>query len=309
MPRDPRPEFDLIDWIRERSANRPEVVLGIGDDASILAECPGQQWVTAVDVLMEGVHFDSQLSPELIGRKSLAVNLSDLAAMAAEPVAAYIGIVLPKLRGREFAEHIYKGLFDIAQQFNLAIAGGDTNTWNGPLVISVTVLGLVSAGQGVRRAGAAPGDWLFVTGALGGSLASLRHAKFSPRVTTARALAQEFKISSMIDVSDGLSSDLRHLVKESDVGFIVEAEQIPIHSDVDETAEFEDRLQHALTDGEDFELLFTVNANDGTRLAALGQIQGVSVTKIGECIASPDLLLRQAATIQPFPTGGWGHLF
>ena len=309
MPRDPRPEFDLIDWIRERSANRPEVILGIGDDASILAECPGQQWVTAVDVLMEGVHFDSQLSPKLIGRKSLAVNLSDLAAMAAEPVAAYIGIVLPKLRGRQFAEQIYEGLFDIAQQFNLAIAGGDTNTWDGPLVISVTVLGLVPTGQGVRRTGASPGDWLFVTGALGGSLASLRHAKFTPRVSTARSLVQQFKISSMIDVSDGLASDLRHLVKESGVGFMVEAEQIPIHSDVDETAAFDDRLQHALGDGEDFELVFTVAANDGSRLAALQKIQGVSVTQIGECIASPELLLRQDGTLRPFPTGGWGHLF
>ncbi len=300
-------EFDFIDWVRQQSVGRDEIVLGIGDDAAILSQSPDREWVSAVDVITEGVHFTSETSPKLVGRKALAINLSDIAAMAATPVATFIGIVLPKTRGRKYVENLYGGLLDLAKEYDICIAGGDTNSWDGPLVISVTVMGTVPNGQAILRSGAKSGDWLFVTGAVGGSLNSERHLKFDPRVREARVLVGHFDVTSMIDISDGLAGDVRHIAAQSEVGIVIEGDQVPIHSDVDSTRDPEVRLNHALTDGEDFELLFTVSPQEGTRLLRKANSLNLTVSKIGECTTGSELRLRINGAMTPFPVGGWCH--
>lgn len=305
----PRPEFDFIDWVSNQSQSRPEVLLGIGDDAAVLAQPPGRDWVTAVDVITEGVHFTETTPPALIGRKSLAINLSDLAAMAAEPVAAFIGIVLPKSRGRRYAEQVYRGIFEIAREYQVSIAGGDTNSWDGPLVLSVTLQGTVQRGGATLRSGARVGDWIFVTGSLGGSLESGRHLTFTPRIHEARELVDTYHVTAMLDLSDGLASDIRHLARRSEVGIRIEAESLPIHPDVSENLSQDDRIQHALMDGEDFELLLTVSPEEGQRLERAGSIWGTNVTRIGVCTSEREILLQSGGVLVPMPEGGWTHQF
>ena len=333
---DPRPEFAFINWVRNQSRSRPEVVVSIGDDAAIL-NAPGRQWISTVDVLAEGVHFSLEnVPPELVGRKALAVNLSDIAAMAGEPCAAFVGLVLPQDRTREFAEAIYRGLFSLAEEWNVCIAGGDTNSWNGPLVISVTLLGLTTGGGLLRRGGtsdrsahvqssahvseqtasggpvlrcgAKPGDWILVTGALGGSLASGRHLTFTPRIREALALHQQVTLHALIDLSDGLSSDLFQILDQSGVGAVLDGDDIPIHDDVDASRPHEERLQHALNDGEDFELLLTVSPEQGRQLLRSPPFE-TRLTKIGEITATPGAALRRGERVTTLTRGGWSHRF
>jgi len=307
LPPETRAEFTLIEWIARQTEARPEVLLGIGDDASILS-APGQDWVVTTDVLTEGVHFAPGTDPALIGRKAMGVNLSDLAAMGAEPCAAFIGIVLPESFDRSRAERLYDGLFQLAREFNVVIAGGDTNSWAGPLVISVTLHGLMAPGTAIRRDGAQPGDWIFVTGALGGSLQSQRHLTFSPRVNESRALCRSVGIHAMLDLSDGLGSDLFHLLSRSGVGAILEGEAIPIHSDVPGTLSPGERLQRALSDGEDFELLFCVTPEDGACLLEMPPVS-VPLTRIGEVTAERSASLRWNGSLTPLLRSGWSHRF
>ncbi|MDA1017213.1 MAG: thiamine-phosphate kinase, partial [Planctomycetota bacterium] len=181
-------EFDFIDWVRQRAAGNPRTVpLGIGDDAAALRLVDSETLV-ATDMLMEGVHFTFPgATPFQAGRKALAVNLSDIAAMAGRPVAAFVAIALPKSRGAAFGREVMDGIQTLADEFHTVIAGGDTNSWSGPLVVSVTVLGSVVGKRYVTRSGAKPGDRLFVTGRLGGSLSG-KHLDFTPRIHEALKL-------------------------------------------------------------------------------------------------------------------------
>ena len=184
--------------------------------------------VITVDVLMDGVDFElARVEPRRVGRKSLAVNLSDLAAMAAEPKAAVIGLVLPRSGGEELAHQLYEGLLPLAEKYHVAIAGGDVNSWDGPLVISVTVLGEPTSRGVVKRSGARPGDWIIVTGTFGGSLLG-HHLDFEPRVHEALLLHERYEIHASIDVSDGLSVDLTQLAKESGCGLSLDLATVPI---------------------------------------------------------------------------------
>jgi thiamine-monophosphate kinase len=304
---DPRPEFAFIDWIARQTTSRPEVRLGIGDDAAVLS-APGRDWVSAVDVITAGVHFDDNAEPRQIGRKALAVNLSDLAAMAAVPCAALMGIVLPKNWCRDRAESLYEGMLEIAREFDVSIAGGDTNTWDGPLVISVTLLGLVEQGREIRRDGARAGDWILVTGALGGSLASGRHLTFTPRVREALALRAATDPHAMLDLSDGLGSDLFHLLDRSGVGARIVGESIPIHADVPSDLSPSERLARAIGDGEDFELLMTVSPEEGARLIESSPLS-IPLTKIGEITPGPGATLKWKGQEQAMPRSGWFHAF
>jgi thiamine-monophosphate kinase len=303
----PAGEFDFIDRIRRRATIRPPVRLGIGDDAAVLEHPAGTIEVVTTDLLMEGVDFLWPQTPAtLIGRKSLAVNLSDLAAMACRPTAAFVSLALPQARGRAFADELMAGLLNLADEFQVAIAGGDTNSWNGPLVVSVTALGTPFSSQPVLRSGAQPGDWLFVTGACGGILAG-RHLTFSPRLREAERLTQLASLHAMIDLSDGLAADLHHLLDESIVGADVVAAAILIHADAQEFRDGHSPLDHALSDGEDFELLFTVAAEDGQRLLAAWDLP-TPLTRIGTITTEHGCRLHYAdGTITDLPPLGWTH--
>jgi thiamine-monophosphate kinase len=302
----PTGEFSLIDWIRERSRGHSAGPVGIGDDAALVRSSANGVLVTT-DMLMDGVDFDLRTtSHELIGRKCLAVNLSDIAAMAGDPLAAFVSLALPRHSGRALAEALYRGIWPLAAEFGVAIAGGDTNTWDGPLVVNVTLLGEPPAGGPVLRSGGQSGDLLFVTGPLGGSITG-RHLSFTPRVREAERLRELVDLHAMIDLSDGLASDVRHLANESDVGIVIEADRIPIHNDVDPTLPSSERIRHALSDGEDFELLFAVSAHDGAKLLSRTDLD-IRVTCIGEIIDGNDCFLHtQDGKLEELPRGGWEH--
>lgn len=301
-------EFALIDWIRRNSARQPQVETGIGDDASVLRFDSGRTIVTA-DMLMDGVHFRlSESTPESVGRKCLAVNLSDVAAMAGQPTAAFLCLALPRTGGAPLAERLYDGMKPLAEQFNVEIAGGDTNIWDGPLVVSVTILGEPAGVEPILRSGAHPGDWLLVTGSLGGSLSG-RHLTFTPRVQEAMALARSASLHAMIDLSDGLASDLRHILRESQVGALIDANTIPISDDVDPALSPAEQLHHALTDGEDFELLLTLSPEQGAALLQNPPVEA-RLTKIGTISAEQRCLMVDfdGETVE-LPSGGWEHRF
>ena len=178
-------ELEFIEWLRKRLRGGPGVAIGLGDDAAVLDVPVGGQIVATVDMLTAGVDFDAATAdPRLVGRKALAVNLSDLAAMASRPLAGFVALALPRQGAATLARELYEGLLPLAEQFAVPIAGGDTNSWDGPLVISVTLLGTPSAAGPLTRSGAKPGDQILVSGAFGGSLLG-RHFEFEPRIELA----------------------------------------------------------------------------------------------------------------------------
>ena len=303
-----RPEFALIDWIRSRVVNRDPVKLGIGDDAAVLRSDPGRDWLVATDMVMEGVDFTfPPATAALVGRKSLAVNLSDIAAMGGRPTAAFISVALPIDRGVDFARELHAGILDLADQFDVVVAGGDTNSWRGPLVVNVAVIGEPFGDRSITRRGAQPGDWIFVTGALGGSIHS-RHLTFEPRVRESKLLTKMSDVHAMIDVSDGLAADLHHILEQSRVGAIVNGTAIPIHPDALQTNDERTPLMRALSDGEDFELTWTVSATDGRQLLK-NWSDPTPIHHIGEIIAAPECWLRTSAgQLEPLPPLGWTHL-
>jgi thiamine-monophosphate kinase len=213
----------------------------------------------------------------------MAVNLSDIAAMAGRPVAAVVSVGLPRDGGRALAEELYRGLREVADAFGTALVGGDTNSWDGPLTISVTLLGEATERGPVRRSGARPGDWLLVTGPLGGSIWG-KHLDFTPRVREALALHAAADLHAMIDLSDGLSADLWHICTESQCGAVLRAEGIPVSPDATRMGDRLSPLQHALADGEDFELAFAVSPEDGRRLVQTQPVPGITLVHIGECV-------------------------
>ena len=302
-------EFEFIEWIRARAAAHPRVALGIGDDAAVLRFPAPADCLVAVDTLMEGVHFNfPEMSPAQIGRKALAVNLSDIAAMAGKPLAAVVGIVFNRKQGEQFARDLEAGMLALADEFDTALIGGDTNTWDGPLVVSVTILGEAQGKGPVRRSGAQVGDWILVTGDFGGSLLR-KHYEFTPRVEEAIALHQAADIHAMIDVSDGLAADLYHILDESQVGASLRTHHIPISQEADSMNDDRSPLEHALGDGEDFELLLTVSAEDGKRLLENPPV-AVPLTKIGMiCPAGTYELMDETGKREPLKKSGWVHGF
>jgi thiamine-monophosphate kinase len=257
-------------------------------------------------MLMEGTCFNlTEAGPRAVGRKAIAVNLSDIAAMAGRPVAAVVSVALPRHGGRKLAEELYLGLRELADRFQTALAGGDTNTWNGPLVISVTVLGEATERGLVRRNGARPGDWLMVTGPLGGSIRG-KHLTFVPRVLEALQLHAAADLHAMIDISDGLAADLNHLCEESHCGAVLRAEAIPISTDALALNDGTPPLEHALGDGEDFELVFAVAPTDGERLLQFQPIAGITLAHIGECVEQ-GLWIDQEGKRRPLEPRGYEH--
>jgi thiamine-monophosphate kinase len=310
-----RGELAFIDWLRQRTPAVQRVLLGPGDDPAAVSWPAGPCLITT-DMLLEGSCFVLEggsiqvpgvpaASPRQIGRKAMAVNLSDIAAMAGVPVAAVVSVGLPKKSGRALAEELYHGLREMADSFGVAIVGGDTNTWDGPLVIDVTVIGEPGPGGIVRRKGARPGDWLVVTGPLGGSILG-KHLDFTPRVREALALASQVPLKAMIDLSDGLAADVAKLCQESGCGAVLWAEGVPISESARSMADGRSPLEHALGDGEDFELAFAVSADEGRRLVREQPIVGLTLSAVGECVEG-GLWLEEGGQRRALSALGWVH--
>ncbi len=299
-------EFEYIRWLRTQTPPDTRVLLGPGDDCAVLARPSGSVLVTT-DILTEGIDFRlAEVGGRAVGRKAMAVNLSDIAAMAGRPTAAVVGLVLPAGSGsRALAEEIFRGLRDVADRFQVSIVGGDTNTWPGGLVVSVTVLGEPTGAGPVARSGAKPGDWIFVTGPLGGSILG-RHLSPTPRIAEAEHLHRTVALTAIADISDGLAADLNHILEASGCGAVLVAEAIPIHPDAVRLAAQTGRspLDHALNDGEDFELVFAVSPEDGAKLLRERPLPGLA--KVGECSAS-EFELSQGGVRRPYEPSGWTH--
>lgn len=313
-------EFTLIERFRSAAMNDPTVLLGIGDDCAAL-QANGRDWLVAADMLLEGVHFEwSTATPFEVGRKALGVNLSDIAAMAGLPKYAVVSLAIPKSAAAPLATELFAGLNDIASEFGVSIVGGDTNSWNGPLIVNVTILGEAHERGVVKRAGAQAGDAIFVTGSLGCSLLG-KHLRVEPRVHEARRLHEEVELHSMLDISDGLVADLYHILEESRVGAQLWADQIPISEAAQQMAtrqlsesgseaqptgsETRSALDRALGDGEDFELLFTVGQNDVQKVRSLDL--GISVTEIGVITEQQVCQIEYDDRVVDLPRVGYCH--
>jgi thiamine-monophosphate kinase len=312
---DPRrtTEFALIDWLRRREQSRtgPWTRQGIGDDCAILRPTAGSELLVTTDMLMDGRHFRlTDDGAEAVGYKAMAVNLSDIAAMAGIPRAAVVAVALPHAGSTRIAKQLHAGMRVLAARFGVDLIGGDTNAWDGPLVICVTVLGEATARGAVRRAGAKPGDAILVTGPLGGSLFAGRHLRPEPRIHEALALNAAAAVHAMIDISDGLSSDLDHILAESGgLGAVLDAAAIPIHPDARAMSRRDgtSALDHALDDGEDFELCLAVAPDEAARLLATPPAPA-AIYRVGEVTGAPGLRIRtRDGTIRPLVPRGFDH--
>jgi thiamine-monophosphate kinase len=307
-------EFALIDWIRKQHVRdaRRGTVMGIGDDCAILEVTPPRRLLITTDMLMDGRHFRlDRHGAGAAGYKAMGVNISDIAAMAGIPRAAVVAVALPRASAVAIAQGLHAGLKRMADRFEVELIGGDTNAWDGPLVVSVTVLGETTERGAVLRSGAQPGDVIFVTGPIGGSLLRERHLRPEPRVAEALALHAAAPLHAMIDISDGLSSDLGHILEESgNLGAILDAASIPIHRDAHDQAGADGipALQHALNDGEDFELCVVVPPDTAVPLATWPPVPA-ALHRVGEITAESGMRLRQTdGKLVPIAPRGFDHL-
>lgn len=306
-------EFELIARLARTLPTNDSVVVGAGDDCAVV-ECgdPQRQLLFKTDAVVEGIHFTGETPPEKIGRKALARCLSDIAAMAGTPSTALVTIALPKQFSVEFVESIYAGINTLAKQHGVAIVGGETTTNPDRVLISISLLGFVPRAKAVLRSGAKVGDAIFVTGELGGSIQG-KHLDFKPRLAEARWLAEHFVVHAMMDVSDGLAGDLRHLLTASGVGAELLKSAVPISRAAKEIAKRGDAAKPAfvaaLTDGEDFELLFTVASKTAVPVldAWKKQFPNVKLSCIGKVIAGEGIRLRDQTGVHPLTTHGYVH--
>jgi len=301
-------ELDFIDWICSQRECDPAVVpVGPGDDCAVVV-AGGERLLVSTDQLLDGVHFHLQtVGAEAFGRKAMARALSDIAAMAAVPLAAVACVSLPKGFSRHDAEAMYHGRRALGDRFDCPMVGGDLATWDGPAAISVTVFGRTDGIEPVLRSGAKVGDAICVTGQLGGAWLSDRHLTFVPRIAEARALASRFDLHAMIDISDGLALDLWRLCRASDIGADVEARQVPVHSRAEAGRKDVSPLEAALGDGEDYELLFTLPHDQAGHLLAAQPLE-VPVARIGTIIEARAMSLVDAkGHRKPLQPTGWQH--
>jgi thiamine-monophosphate kinase len=326
-----RSEFEFIDSLRRRYST------AIGDDAAVFQSTAGKETVITADLLIEDIDFRRTTAPPtLLGHKALAVSLSDIAAMGARPRWSLISIGVPEdVWETEFVDQFYEGLTNLANRYDVKLIGGDTSRTPEKIVIDSIVIGECNVGQAVKRAGAEPGDQIFVTGSLGGAAAGLRMSERGahlaeqnladedsqkidhvllrqlrpePRTGWGMVLGEEGLATSLIDISDGLSSDLNHLCTESGVGALIESSLLPIDHQVVELCGRRalDPLQLALHGGEDFELLFTVRAGDVGRLPR--RVDGVGLTRIGEVRKEGDgVKISEGSRVWELNPGGWKH--
>ena len=298
-------EFEMIDLIRKTigvsfrslpALHSRGVIQGIGDDAAVLPLTKDKYLLFTTDMLVEGVHFTLKNSPSAIGRKAIACNVSDIAAMGGVPTYAVVSLGVSAAARMGFVKNLYQGMSELCRKFRCSIVGGDT-VKSDKLIINVALLGEVPKKYLTLRSGARPGDLIFITGALGNSLKSGRHLSFTPRVKEAQYLAKNFHTTAMIDISDGLAGDLGHILAESKVGAVIYEHKIPLNKGAD--------LNQALYDGEDFELLFTVSPKDGRRL----MVQDQKFYLIGEIVAPKHglQLINRRWKATRLPAEGFAH--
>lgn len=300
-------EQSFLAYLRGRTRGLPQVDVGIGDDAAIISMGDSEvKQVACTDQIIDGVDFLSESQPlASIGYKSIAINLSDIAAMGARPSAALVTLALPQANATEIAGEVYEGILEACQEYGVAIAGGDLSTHDGVLSISVTMLGTIT--HPWLRSAAVEGDAVFVSGSLGGSIQG-RHLRPVPRIRLAEQLRKHVDVHAAIDVSDGFSLDLDRLLAASRVGIEMDIERIPISQAAHELSRTSGRspLQHAWSDGEDFELIFTVASEDADRLAELPKdALEASVTRVGTVVGRTGLWKRNAGSKleRVFPQG------
>lgn len=334
-------EFALIERIRSMLPRPHDALLGIGDDCAALRPAAGKDLLLTTDLLVDGIDFTQQtITPFQLGRKAMGVNLSDIAAMGGLPRAALVTLAIPPDEEIEFVDELYRGLREEGARFGVEVIGGDLSA-SSTLMISVTLVGEVEAGRAVTRSGAKPGEQIWITGRLGAAAAGLmalragcrlrddqietpfevsgslqeairqaieRHLCPIPRIREGRALAQAGAASAMIDLSDGLASDLAHLCRESGVSAKIREDQIPIDQAASAIAQRfgQEPLAMALQGGEDFELLFT-SSWDPADIAALFP-DTATVTAIGKVEEAGQgcQLERQDGSAVAL-TGGYNH--
>jgi thiamine-monophosphate kinase len=271
---------------------------------------PGQFALFKTDAVVEGIHFESTTPPQKVGHKALARCLSDIAAMAGTPIAALVTLALPPQFDPKYVESLYDGINDLARKYDVAIVGGETTTNPERILISISLLGTAPRGRLLLRSGAQHGDAILVTGELGGSLAG-RHLEFEPRLCEARWLAGHFDIHSMIDVSDGLAGDLPHILNAGGVGAELLASAIPVSREARRAAKNANKpaLLAALTDGEDFELLFTVASRDAVPLidAWKKQFPRTNLSCIGKITGSKGIAIRDKQGVRQLTVHGYEH--
>jgi len=250
----------LIERFKKHIKLDSSVVRGSGDDCAVLKFTQDKYLLMTCDMIVEGVDFTLKAKPELIGRKAIAISISDIAACGGAPRHCVISMGIPKAMSVEAIDRISKGMFDIAKVYRINIVGGDISR-SEKLVIDVSMLGEVEKKNLVLRSGAKKGDIIFVSGELGGSIRG-KHLSFTPRLKEARTLVNKFKINSMIDISDGLTQDLTHILRMSKKGAVIYEDLIPVSLDAQD-------IEDALSSGEDFELLFTVSKNEARKIMKL----------------------------------------
>ena len=306
-------EFELIARLTSALPTNDAVVTGAGDDCAVLdLGVPDKLILFKTDAVVEGLHFTRKTPPEKIGRKALARNLSDIAAMAGIPTAALVTIALPENFDPEFVAKIYEGINALAREHGVAIVGGETTTNPERVLISISLIGTVPRGKQILRSGAKTGDAIFVTGELGGSLVE-KHLEFEPRLAEARWLAENFSVHAMMDLSDGLAGDLRHILNASGKGAELLKTAVPVSLAAKlrakEGSTGKPAFAAALTDGEDFELLFTVASKDAVKLMDSWKLKfpKLKLSCIGKIVAGDGILIRDKGSSHKLNAKGYAH--
>lgn len=311
-------EFELINsYFVDRGPKRKDVILGVGDDAALTKVPEDNLLVVATDTMVEGIHFFKDAPAKSIGHKCLAVNLSDFAAMGAEPAWASIAMTLPN-SDEAWIKDFTDGLFEIAEYYNVQIIGGDTT--QGPLTVTVSIKGFIREDKALLRSGAKIGDWIYVTGQLGdaaltvanklgqvdldANLAALSEQKFNyPSARIAAGHVLRHAATSAIDVSDGLMQDLAHILKASEVSAELFVDKLPISPSVMSMLPEDKAVELALIGGEDYELLFTLPEEQKAFLEQNATAMGVEYTCIGQIkgAASSNITLLKDGEPYPMP--------
>ena len=333
-------ESEIISRIRRRAVASPDVIVPIGDDAAVMEFGSADDLIACCDLMIEGVHFrTSWATPRLIGRKAMAVTLSDVAAMGGSPRFAMISVALPAGKSSEFVDELFSGIFEMAEASRVSIIGGDTSSSPDSLFIDTIALGRCARGRAITRAGARPGDRVFVTGSLGASIfglmllergfrlndnsqndteevlarhaALLKHLAPAPRLEFGRAIGEAGLANAMIDISDGLSTDLSHILEESRCGAILRADALPVADSVIHLASGDSEinpLDLALHSGEEYELLFTSPPEDRDGIIELSGATGLPVTEIGEIVTGEGLHIERNGALELAKPRGYEHL-